>query len=90
MIDPEVKSLIDQREASRMVVKAEEALKRGDVARATTLLTSARTVTQGLGNAKVTTQLTNALDELAQSGDLPEDARKAIRFGTRQTTQLGE
>ena len=36
MIDPEIKALIDQREANRMVAKAEEAVRRGDVAKATT------------------------------------------------------
>jgi hypothetical protein len=46
-------------------------------------------VTQALGNAKVTTQLTDALEELTKSGDLSEEARKTILFGTRQTTKLG-
>jgi hypothetical protein len=89
MIDPEIKGLIDQREASRMVAKAEDAIRRGDVAKATTLLANARTVTQALGNAKVTTQLTDALEELTKSGNLSEEARKTILFGTRQTTKLG-
>lgn len=89
MIDPDIKALIDQREASRMVAKAEAAVQRGDIARATTLLANARTVTQALGNAKVTTQLTDALDELTRSGGLSEEARKTILFGTRQTTKLG-
>ncbi len=89
MIDPEIKALVDQREASRMVAKAEAAVQRGDLAKATTLLANARTVTQALGNAKVTTQLTDALDELTRSGSLSEEARKTILFGTRQTTKLG-
>ena len=90
MVDPEIKTLIGLRESARMVDKADQAMKAGDVTKATQLLSNARSVTQNLGNAKVTKQLTDAIDVLVASGDLPEETRKTILFGTKKTRDLGQ
>ncbi|HEY5484446.1 MAG TPA: VWA domain-containing protein [Propionibacteriaceae bacterium] len=88
MVDPEIKRLIDLRAASGMVAAAEKAMKAGDTARATTLLTSARAVTGRLGQAQVTTKLDQAIEELAKSGDLSKETRTTLLSGTRQTSKL--
>ena len=90
MVDPEIRQLIEMRESARLVTKAEEAINKGDVVRATQLLSNAKAVTQRLGNAKVTQQLTEAIDELVRTGDLPEETRKTIQFGTKKTKDLGQ
>ena len=88
MVDPDIKRLIDLRAANTMVERAIAAANAGDKAKATTLLTNARQVTQRLGQAQVTTKLDVAIDQLTAGGQLSQDTKTTIVSGTRRTTEL--
>jgi hypothetical protein len=87
-VDPEIKRLIDLRAVASMVDKAMQAANAGNSAKATTLLTNARAVTQRLGQAQVTTRLNDAIDELAAGGKISQDTKTTIVSGVRKTTDL--
>ncbi|HEY3546014.1 MAG TPA: VWA domain-containing protein [Propionicimonas sp.] len=87
-VDPDIKRLIDLRAASVMVDKAMVAANAGDTAKATTLLTNARAVTQRLGQPQVTTKLDDAINQLAAGGKISQETKTTIVSGVRKTTDL--
>jgi Ca-activated chloride channel family protein len=87
-INPEVMGYVDQMNGHILQEKAQELIEQGDPVRATQLLRSAQSITQKLGNAKLTQRLTEALAELQATGGLSADTKKTITFASRKTTQL--
>ncbi len=87
-VDPDIKRLIDLRAASAMVDKAMAEANAGNTAKATTLLTSARAVTQRLGQPQVTRKLDDAINQLAAGGKISQETKTTIVSGVRRTTDL--
>lgn len=73
----------------QQVEKATRLLAAGETDKATRLLRNASGVTQRLGNSDKTRLLSEAIEEIA-GGQLSDDMKKTIRFGSSQTRKLTE
>jgi Ca-activated chloride channel family protein len=90
MVDREVISYFNQVNAQKLLEKAIEETKTGDMTAATESLTQAREITERLGNLPLTENIDEAVDELERKGALSSDSVKTIKAGSRKTVRIDE
>jgi serpin B len=88
LVDQEVINYFNQINSQKLVEKAINETKRGDVAGATRSLTQAQEITRRLGNISLAEAIKIAKDELSQKGIISEEGLKTIKANSRFTVKI--
>lgn len=88
-VNVQVQQRIQEVGVHQQVEKATRLLAVGEVDKATRILRNAAAVTTRLNDPSKTRMLSEAIDQIA-GGNLSEDVKKTMQFGTSQTRKLNE